>query len=72
VEKLNLLEIYVELLQAIQKFNSYFFAESLFPIGPVLWKALQESSAQFLGNHSNMKKKFLTPFLSAVSQQVYS
>jgi hypothetical protein len=66
MEKLNLLEIYVEFLHAIQKLVPFSFAESLFPVGPaVLWKALWESRPQFLRIHSNMKQKFLKPLLSA-------
>jgi hypothetical protein len=43
LEKFTLFEIYVQFLRGTEKFDALSVAESLFPIGPLLWKALWES-----------------------------
>jgi hypothetical protein len=38
-----ILEINVEFMRGTEKFGAIFSANSLFPIGPLLWKAFCES-----------------------------
>jgi hypothetical protein len=55
LEKFTLFEIYVQFLRGTQKFGAFSVAESLFPIDPLLWKALWESRSQYLKLYLNIK-----------------
>ncbi len=48
LEKLTLFEIYVQFLRGTKKSGAFSAAESLFPIGPLLWKALWQGWAKLV------------------------
>ncbi len=58
LEKFTLFEIYVQFLRGTEKFGAFSAGESLFPIGPLLWKALWEIRSQYLKLYLYQKLKF--------------